>query len=236
MAVSANAQKIKAFNTKATQQQQSAMGGQQSQPQPQQTVTPVVTPSASMGVGDIQLLMADPSTLSQEQLLRRDALATKENLKKADELKKKQEADARAQALRERNARKVVTGELQNAITTGMDATTPVGRWLEARPKPGGIATLLIIIAVFLLAIVPVNSNGDTRLKLIWLTLTGKTYIDYSQSGSTIQTSSDALAQSYQASLPASQQPYVPPVNVTVPGYTPGIGNAISGMFGLTEL
>jgi len=239
MAATSNADKIKDFNAKVRiKNQTAASAGDVTASQQSASgaagvpyVAPVVSPSASMSVGDIQLLAADPATLSQEQLLRRDALATKENLKIADAAKKKQDADARAQALRDRNARKVLMGEGQRLIGEGLDRTTPIGRWLEGRPKPGGIATLLIIISVFLLAIVPVNANGDTRLKLIWLTLTGKTYIDYSQSGAATQ-SAQAEVTNLQASLPASQQPYIPPTQNTVPGYTPGIGNVIGGMFG----
>lgn len=231
-----NAQKIKDFNARTSSKQSNAAGAQAT-PQGVPTVTPVVSPTATMSVGDIQLLMADPTTLSQEQLLRRDALSTKENLKQADKLKKEQEATTRAQALKDRNARQVLLGESQRLVSEGLDRTTPVGRWLESRPSPGGIATLLIIIAVFLLAIVPINAQGDTRLKLIWLTLTGKTYIDYSGNSTATQSSSDVTTQQvYQASLPASQQPYIPPTQTIIPGYTPGIGNAISGMFGLTEL
>jgi len=47
-------------------------------------------------------------------------------------------------------------------------------------PTPGGIGILLIILLIFIWAVIPVNKQGGvsyTRLGLLWLTLTGRTYL-----------------------------------------------------------
>ena len=56
-----------------------------------------------------------------------------------------------------------------------------IGRWGKRAnqtaahfPTPGGIMPLVFILVVLLWAIVPVGANGATRLKLLWLVLTGQ--------------------------------------------------------------
>lgn len=44
---------------------------------------------------------------------------------------------------------------------------------MRALPHPGGIAALVLILAFLLVAIVPMNATGDTRLSLFWKVLTG---------------------------------------------------------------
>lgn len=171
-----NAQKIASFNQRKTV---AGAAGAQSPPLSSQPAQ-VVTPNYKMSVADIQLLQQmqdDPSKLSNEDLLRAQALSTKDNLEKAEAARKKAERDRIEQARKEGKLRDVVQSEVQRGLRATGEKTTPAMNWIANRPTPGGIATILIIIGIFLLAIVPVDNQGNTRLKLIWLTLTGKTHI-----------------------------------------------------------
>lgn len=69
--------------------------------------------------------------------------------------------------------------KVDDGQTAVANAASPFVTWLGKQPTYGGIGSLVAIIVFFLLAVVPVNANGDTRLKLIYLTLTGKTQLQY---------------------------------------------------------
>lgn len=45
--------------------------------------------------------------------------------------------------------------------------------WIATRPTPGGIMLMLAAVLFFVFAIVPVGPNGETRLFMIWKSLTG---------------------------------------------------------------
>lgn len=45
--------------------------------------------------------------------------------------------------------------------------------WLANRPTPGGILVLIAAILFFVFAVVPLGPHGETRLFLIWKSLTG---------------------------------------------------------------
>ncbi len=49
---------------------------------------------------------------------------------------------------------------------------------IAALPTPGGIGILVFVLIFFIWAIVPVSSSGQTRLQLLWLTLTGHTVVN----------------------------------------------------------
>lgn len=133
--------------------------------------------NSKLSTDDIILLQKDVNLLTPDEVIRRKALETKENLRIAEEAKRKQEQDAEDLALKEGRFVDVAKSELQRSLRTGGKLTAPAVNWFERVPTPGGIATLLIIIAIFLMAIIPVDSSGHTRLMLIWLSLTGKTHI-----------------------------------------------------------
>lgn len=229
MADDTNAQKIKQFN------QKNAAGRMQGTPaNPTQTVTPVVTPNARMSVSDIELLLKDQTTLSKEELLRRQALSTKENLRIAEEEKKKQERETRERNIAERNVRRLVTDEALSASDRAMNNLSPMLNWVGKRPTPGGIATLLVIIAVFLMAIMPAGPNGETRLKLLWLTLSGKTQINYTATGNN-SSSSDNSQQSYSNVTPLYPTDTTQPTQNTTatPNYDPSLNPAIGQLWNL---
>lgn len=53
-----------------------------------------------------------------------------------------------------------------------------LSRRAESAPLPGGIGALVWILVLLLFFIIPVNSQGYTRMQLIWFTLTGRADID----------------------------------------------------------
>lgn len=61
------------------------------------------------------------------------------------------------------------------ALGNALDRALPVGMVDRAAriPTPGGLFPILAALLFFLLAIVPVWSDGTTRLSLIWRVLTG---------------------------------------------------------------
>jgi hypothetical protein len=73
---------------------------------------------------------------------------------------------------------------LDTAQTIGDRVFSSVGSAqdrVSRRPTPGGIAVLVIVLLILVWAVIPVNTQNGvqyTRLGLLWLTLTGKTYIE----------------------------------------------------------
>lgn len=74
------------------------------------------------------------------------------------------------------------------------EQTEGVRTWLKNVPTPGGIATVLLILIFFTLAVIPVDKSGTTRLKLLWLVLTGKTHMQYQENESKISPPSNPIA------------------------------------------
>ena len=60
---------------------------------------------------------------------------------------------------------------LRSVVTTTNDVLTSVGDSVSTIPTPGTIATPLIILLVFFLALIPIA--GNTRLKWLWLVVSG---------------------------------------------------------------
>jgi hypothetical protein len=192
--MSTNEETIKKFNQNAQQQntqqntqQQNANAAKPNAGVPPVTVNPNPIITGKMSAADIQLLQADPNTLSDEQKLRRKALETKTNLQQLDAAKAATEKLANEQAAKSGDQQRVVMNEIGRGLRAA--STHPAKQWFENVPTPGGIGILLLIIFVFLLAIVPVDSSGNTRLYLMWLTLTGKTHLAYEDGNSSSTTS-----------------------------------------------
>lgn len=115
--------------------------------------------------------------------------------KQADNTSEKRKQD-KEEAERERKEEQRIKDEqdtlnkLGNKIAEGQEAiansVSPFTQWLAKQPTPGGVATIFVILMFFLFAIVPVNERGDTRLKLIWFTLTSKTKLSSDDTGDII--------------------------------------------------
>lgn len=83
------------------------------------------------------------------------------------------QADADAEAEKERQEANKTA--LQQTLDTPGGIARRTSNWLASAPTPGGIGVLILALLFFLWAIVPVNAAGDTRLKLLWYTLIGRT-------------------------------------------------------------
>ena len=74
-----------------------------------------------------------------------------------------------------------VTGEAKKPVSF-----LPAMPDVPSLPTPGGIGLLLLIVLVLLFAIVPMGSNGQTRLQLMWNVLAGKAqFVSAAQQSST---------------------------------------------------
>ncbi len=137
-----------------------------------------------------------PPGMSKEELIAAKALET-EAVRKAKaqeeaDRKKKEEEDA---ALLEKSRLQV-----QKATEALKAATEEPRKWIERLPTPGGIATILIILLFFLFAVIPVDSSGNTRLKLFWLSLRGNTHLAYTEQTSTTDQPKEVIPPPGQAS------------------------------------
>lgn len=209
-----NAQKIQQFN-QANKQNQSPpnqpAGNPPASPPAQQAGTKI---NSRMSVSDIALLQKDPATLTKEETIRRKALETKETLREQEEAAERQrqeqlEADRKAGRFASVGRAEALRG--LKALDKG---TASQRAWIMRAPTVGGIGALLAIIALFLLAVVPVDSSGNTRLFLIWLTLTGKTGLKYDVGGNPLNPN---------VSSNSSNTPDVPPVVPIAPPVLPPI-------------
>lgn len=211
-------EKIKKFNEDAQKQQQAKAAQAQNLPPAQVNVIPMATMSAA----DIALIQKAQAgqQLTQEEQIRLKALETKQNLQAAESAKKKAAEEERKNAAFQKKAI-LETGAAVSQLATPLE---PAVNWFANVPTPGGLATILIILVVFVLAIVPVDASGTTRLKLVWLTLTGKTHLKYEEdkafggggsgdfgSQSASPTTPGQLP-SMPAVLPPITQPILPPV------------------------
>lgn len=174
--------RIDEFNKRAEELKRSSLA----QP-PNVPDIPSITPAGMKGplTDDQKRIMAAPAdSLSAADKIERQALRTNAELEregreraKAEQLRQREEAS---------NIQKVQDAG-QRVANSALNAVDAPVKWFENRPTPFGLGVIIAIIIVFLLAIVPVDDAGNTRLKLIFLTLSGKTHLSYtdpqSQSG-----------------------------------------------------
>lgn len=138
---------------------------------------------------------SDTSETSVEKAARKGNKAAKKvaNKNETDEERQAREeaeqAEAEAEAAREQaEANKTA---LQQALDTPSGLARRTSNWIASAPTPGGIGVLILALMFFLWAIIPVNQSGDTRLKLLWYTLIGRTKFTEDTSSVTSGGSSD---------------------------------------------
>lgn len=166
-------------------------------------VTPVVplsnastaTPAASVNTGNTKA-----QNISTFNAKHADANSTGDD--KSDKIKQAATNDmaTKAAAAKQAAAAKAATEEqkrqdanhaqaLLMAAQAGQEqlanTARPAATWLANLPTPGGILLLLVIIGFFLLVVVPVDKAGNTRFKLILLTLRGNTHLSYEDGSGT---------------------------------------------------
>jgi hypothetical protein len=76
---------------------------------------------------------------------------------------------------------KMLTDSVSNLIDQVNVKVNPVKSWIASQPTPGGLLAVCVFIGFMMLAIIPVNAAGQTRLYLFWNTLVGRTHMKYKE-------------------------------------------------------
>lgn len=135
-------------------------------------------------IARLQSILAQPSSIAPltanqkrgfdaARLARLDTLKELEKADKADKADKAiaDKALADNAMTYQENNKSTVSSTLGNALSTAGDIVVSAGDAAAHIPTPGSIATPLIILLVFFLALIPIA--GNTRLKWLWLVVTG---------------------------------------------------------------
>lgn len=119
----------------------------------------------------------DTAETSVKKAARKGNKAARKMTEETDEEKAAREAQeqAEAEAEAERERQEANKSALQQALEKPSGIALRTSNWLSSAPTPGGIGMLLLALLFFLWVIVPVNAAGDTRMKLLWYTLIGRT-------------------------------------------------------------
>jgi cation transport ATPase len=125
---------------------------------------------------------AKQSSDQAEPTLKKAAAAGNETAKKVTgKSKEEKEEEKRRQAEEEEEQQRIEEEQQRqrDILSNSLDAPAVITRrgaaWLSSAPTPGGVGMLLLALIMFLWIIVPVNAAGDTRAKLLFYTLTGRT-------------------------------------------------------------
>ncbi len=70
---------------------------------------------------------------------------------------------------------RTIGGVASSVSETISEKIDPTAQKIGSMPTPGGLGLLVAILLVLLWIVIPVNTQGDTRLKLLWYTLGGRT-------------------------------------------------------------
>lgn len=196
---------------------------------------------SKMSASDIALLTKDQATLTKEEAIRRKALETKETLREKEEAEEAQRQAQIEADRRQGRIDRVATSQVLHGLKSLDKATMGQRAWIMRAPTVGGIGALLAIIIIFLLAVLPVDKQGNTRLFLIWLTLTGKASVKLPPgtlpgtnadvtSNSTITLTNSPSPDIVTAAPPVVEQS---PVSFTLPAvFQNGSANLLDSLFG----
>ncbi len=118
-----------------------------------------------------------PPGMSKDELIAEEAARTKavRDKEKVDEAARKKQEEEKATLLEKSKL------QADKALELAKSTTQEPRKWLESLPTPGGIATIIVILLFFLFAVIPVDSQGNTRLKLLWLSIRGNTHLAYTE-------------------------------------------------------
>lgn len=130
----------------------------------------------TLNENQLRILAAEEGSLSNAEIVEKKAIQTQQEVERAA---RQRESDERSRQKSEDTTIQKTQQAAQAAANAALDSTEGPTRWLEQVPTVFGLGVILAIIGVFILAVVPVDSSGNTRLKLIWYTLTGKTHLSY---------------------------------------------------------
>lgn len=178
------------------------------------------TPEVKTSIDDKKTKINDttvPEDNTNAGVIKKKASETAEQKKIEEEEEKKAKEEEETREKIEHDILNRSARQIDNAKEAISFSASPFLQWLNKQPTPGGLATIIGIIIFFMLAIVPVNSNGDTRLKLLWLTLQGRTHVDYEHiiPGS-VAPSSTIVDATPTTSLPTITTPSInPPITIS---------------------
>ncbi len=221
--MAANAQKLAQIQQFNARQQAAAVKAQQ----PAVPAAGLIA-HKNMSASDIALIQKSQDktqTLTADEAIHLKALETKENLRISDEQKATAAAAALEQQRKDAKLGERVVLETRQALAAAGSPIEPAANWFAHLPTPGSLATIVILLIIFVLAIVPVDDQGTTRIKLVWLTLTGKTHLRYQEGGSS--SSNTTTTQTQQFNPVIAQQPILQQYNPNVPA-TPTISTGPS--------
>ena len=234
-----NAQKIKQFNqrnqavplttttkTSPTIPPQAAPSSPPPPPGGYQGTPSNIKLHSRMSASDIALLQKDAASLTKEEAIRRKALETKETLRQQEEEAERQRQEQLDEAKRQGRYDRVAKEQVIHGLKAMDKATFAQRSWIMRASTVGGIGTLLAIIVLFLLAVVPVDKQGNTRLFLIWLTLTGKTHTTLTPDVSGLNNNSVSGSNAITPDISTTKQepPAQPPITFTLPEVFQGGG------------
>lgn len=126
---------------------------------------------------------ATPTTPEENETAKtkKEQIADKAVQKTADDLKKEEEERLQA----EEQARLDAIDQMQTSIAALIERVNarvePAKTWVSSLPTPTGLAGLVIAILLFALAVIPVDSQGHTRLYLFYQSLLGRTHMKYQE-------------------------------------------------------
>jgi hypothetical protein len=176
----------------------------------------------------------------KQQTIKTEAENTAEK-RKLDQI----EEEKQKQQEQEERDKQDTLNKIGNKIQEGQEVVisnlSPFVQWLGKQPTPGGVATVFIVLLFFLFAVIPVNANGDTRLKLIWLTLTGKTSMHYDPGvlgGGGNFGDNTTLPNNAQSPITMPSQPsksIIPDIPISQNGFTPIDTNNLLSLFSFGE-
>ncbi len=141
---------------------------------------------------------------SNAEIIAKKAAEDKAALALAQRQADKEQRRIREEQQRKANLLKKEALLADEALAGVSKATAPYLNWFANVRTPGGILTLVLILVFFLMAVTPVNSHGDTRLKLLWLTLLGQTSLKYNASNVNNTSSSNTSTTSSSSSKSTS--------------------------------
>lgn len=121
------------------------------------------------------------TTPNASDLTNKEKIKEKAKEKTEEELAKELEEQKQAEEKQRLDALEQNTLAISTLIDRVNQQTSGVKNWIASQPTPGGIAALLVMIAFVALALIPVNSQGQTRLYLFYQSLLGRTHMKYSE-------------------------------------------------------
>jgi hypothetical protein len=122
------------------------------------------------GVG-LQMKAQEREEQLNSRLHKRAEKEAEADLSKKEQIEKQEQADAKQAADRQKRG---LQGAAQDTLHNVSNNAGMLADKVGALSTVGGVSLLVAILIFLLFVLVPVNAQGDTRLKLMWYMLNGK--------------------------------------------------------------